>query len=624
MRKRTSLESRLYFLISAFLFSLLVAVCYWQMIDQQRLLAEAASRNYESLAKAFTLTCSYVPIQDRQEYYEKAANWFLAADPDISFVVISGEDGKVLFAKTRDNTGISSKKVQGMRSNKLMALMRDIGIPGNKYFSRVSMPVDVGSTKRGQVTVGFGSKSVDVANEEMRTRMIFAFALAGLTGLLVAFCLARAFTAPFKRLIAAARMVETGDLEVSLPEDASGEMRELADAFNRMVNSLKENRDRLEERANADSLTGLYNHRYFHEKLRSELKRAERYNRPLSVIMLDIDNFKSLNDAHGHPVGDTILSGLASILVSGVRADIDVVARYGGEEFALILPETDAESARACAEQLRKAVQRHIFTSKDGEAIPVTISLGVAQYPVHSKEREGLIMAADLAMYQSKSTGKNRTTVFSTDSRKDKDADPYKLHLLLQANDMSTLEAMAAAVDAKGERPQGFSRAVATDAILLAQELGMTPKERNDVRIACLLHDIGKLGISDAILNKRDPLTDEERDIIRSHPAIGYAIVQRSEQLKSMLPGILHHHEWWDGNGYPSGLKGEDIPFIARVISVVDAYHAMLTQRPHCGPKSPNDAREELRRCAGTQFDPKIVESYLKILKRQDALREAA
>jgi len=617
MAKRSSLEFRLCFLISALLFILLLAVCRVQMTAQRAALIEAKIDKYRSLSKALSLTYTLLAGKEREELHRKVVARFMAVDSDISQVIVSDAEGRVLFAGKREAARRRSRSILDVKATGRAALARWLRLPADQEFKRIRIPAMVGPDERGAITIRFGSRSVDAAIEELTARLVCAFALASLIGLIVAVCLGRAFSYPLKRLIVATKSVETGDFEINVPTSSGGEMCDLTEAFNEMVVALKESRDKLIERANTDSLTGLYNHRYFHERLRSELRRADRYRRPLSVIMLDIDHFKTLNDTYGHPVGDMVLTDIAKILLGEVRKDIDVVARYGGEEFALILPETEVPNAMVCAEHLRKAVERYAFVGKDGETIPVTISLGVAQYPIHSSEREGLIMAADLAMYQSKSTGRNRTTVFNNNSRTDENADPYKLYLLLQATDMSTIEAIAAAVDAKGNREPGFSKAVMAHALALAEKLGLSEREQEDIQIASLLHDIGKLGISDAVLNKRDPLTEEELGIIRSHPEIGYAIIQRSSHLQSMLPGILYHHEWWDGNGYSNGLRGEHIPLIARIIAVVDSYHAMMTERPHCGARTLEDAKAELRRCAGTQFDPAIVDAFLPILEQE-------
>ena len=620
MRIANSLEWRLCLLVTGLVFLLLFTAGYTQMSWQQAALIEEKMDRYESLSNVAALTFN-PRFRDDDSPYQEFTNRLIRADRDISYVVIADSKGRVLSAETRE---LAHRRSFPDGEAGLVALLSRLDSSGDRGSKRISIPVTLRSGERGRVVLGFASQSVLAALQNMQIRLLCTLALLFLLGLLGAISLARTVTSPLRRLITAARCVQAGDLDINVAVSSNTEIGELADTFNRMVATLKESRDKLIERANADSLTGLYNHRYFQERLKSELKRAERYGRPLSVIMVDIDHFKILNSAYGHPVGDLVLREMADIMSGEVRRDIDVLARYGGEEFALILPEAESQDAMACAQRLRLSVQRHCFVNNGGDTIPVTVSLGIAQYPIHSTEREGLIMAADMAMYQSKFLGRNRTTVFNNDTSAEKGCDPYRLYLLLHASDMSTIEAMAAAIDAKGHRYPGFSRDVTDHSVALAQELGWSEKERDDVRIASLLHDIGKLGISEAILNKRESLTDEERDIIRSHPMLGYAVVEQSPHLASMLPGILNHHEWWDGNGYPNRLKGEDIPMIARIIAVVDAYHAMMTERPHCGARVPEDAKAELKRCAGTQFDPAVVDAFLRVLEREEAQAQAA
>ncbi|MDI6829445.1 MAG: diguanylate cyclase, partial [Armatimonadota bacterium] len=557
--------------------------------------------------------------------YKAFTKRFMKADKDILFVVINDSKGKTLFAESRVSQGSNKHSpIISYQAHKLLRFLRTLDISGGRNFQIVNIPSMVKPGEMGTVTVGFCTQTLDMIIEGMQARLLCIFAVAFLVGLFGTISLAKAISKPIKQLTSAARMISSGNLDVSIPVKAADEIGELSRAFNNMVVALKESRDRLIERANTDGLTDLYNHRYFQERLGKELSRAERYGRPLSIIMLDIDHFKALNDTHGHPVGDIVLQEIAKLLVSSVR-DIDIVCRYGGEEFAIILPETQASEAIVIAERLRSAVRRHCFIGKDGQSVPVTISLGVAQYPIHSKEREGLIMAADLAMYQAKSMGRNRVIAFSSDFTTDKSADPYRLYLLLHATDVSTIEAIAAAVDAKEQREPGTSRAVMQDAVALAKVLGLSEQEQNDVKIASLLHDVGKLGISASVLRKEGELTDEERRIIRSHPTLGFAIVQKSPHLKSMLPGILYHHEAWDGSGYPNCLKGEEIPLIARIIAIVDAYHAMMSDRPRGRKMTSEEAKVELRNCAGKQFDPELVEMFINMLnQREGDIRAAA
>lgn len=593
------------------------------MAGQRAALMEEKTEKLQTLSKVLALM--YAPLIEKNDgsLCQAFSNRLMDTDKDISYLIITDSKGKVLFADSRDLAAHQYTSFIGKNADRIMSLVGNLG-DSSPETMRISVPAMVDQGKRGTITVAFGSRSLAAATEFLKTRLLCAFALAFLAGLLGAILLAKAITRPLKRLITAAHAVEAGNLEVSVPVSSHDEIGDLADSFNRMVIALSESTQKLIVRGNTDSLTGLYNHRYFQDRVRSEITRAERYNRPMSVIMLDIDHFKSLNDTHGHPIGDVVLQQLAKVLIAEARKDIDIITRYGGEEFALILPETELDGALRVGERIRLGIQRQAFKAKDGETIPVTASVGIAQYPIHSVEPEGLIMAADLAMYQSKSMGRNLTTAFSNDIGLDKDQDPYTLYLLLHAADIGSIEAMAAAVDAKEQRSPDFSRAVVSHAVAMARDLGMSEKQQQDFRIAALLHDIGKLAIPNDVLNKKGALDERELETIKRHPTLGYAIVQKSPHLKSMLPGILYHHERWDGGGYPEGLKGEQIPLVARVIAVIDAYHAMMTERPHSIAMTPDQAKEELVRSAGTQFDPRIVDAFLHILSHEEAEREAA
>lgn len=592
-----SLESRLCLLVTGLLLLLSLAILLIGVEHRRDTVAEANVETHQGIARAFAAAYDSIPSSDHHSAICKGfADRLLASNSEIMYVAVLGPGRKVVFADMRD---LPTSRFHRMRK-------QDVPI------EQVSAPVLLAPQRMGAVNIGFRA---DAAHSPIEAWVVFLVAVILLVGICGSLGLARSVTRPVQDLTYALRALGSGDMDTRVRVSSDREIAKLEDAFNKAAISLRNSHDRLVEAANTDSLTKLYNHKYFHERLSVELGRAARYRRPLAVVMLDIDHFKLLNDAHGHQIGDAVLQDVASIIANEARA-IDVVSRYGGEEFAVIMPETSSGDALAGAERLRLAVQRRPFSGRDGECAPVTISLGVAQYPIHSTDQEGLILAADLAMYQAKSMGRNRSVVFSSDIRSSGSQDPRRLCLLLQAMDMETIEALAVAIDAKGRRRSGFSRGMTEHCVQLAQELGLSEGERGDVRIASLLHDIGKLAIPEETLNKPEPLTDDERRAIQSHPSLGYAIVQKSPHLKSMLPGILHHHERWDGNGYPTGLKGEEIPLIARIISVADAYQAMLTQRPQRETMTPERAQAELTRCSGSQFDPGIVQAFLTVLAR--------
>ncbi len=365
---------------------------------------------------------------------------------------------------------------------------------------------------------------------------------------------------------------------------------------------------RAKTRANTDELTGLYNHRSFHERLEQEIARGSRFGGTFSLIMMDIDLFKAYNDIYGHLAGDQVLRKVGHYLESSIRS-IDLAFRYGGEEFAVILPEARLDDAYKVAERIRKTIE----SKTSSRAMPITTSLGVGNWPNDGVMKEEVIGLADAALYRAKQTGRNRTCL-SSDVLKP-ETSQIGIELETRPRALSIIYALAATVDAKDSYTYGHSRKVSEYAVALAEKLSLDSEKLSTVRAASLLHDIGKVGVPDSILNKKEPLTEEEWKPIKSHPKLGVEILRHVIDLANCLPAIMHHHERYDGSGYPAGLKGEKIPLEARILSVADSYDAMTSPRPYREQLKMEDAIDELRRCAGTQFDPEIVELFCNIIK---------
>jgi diguanylate cyclase (GGDEF)-like protein/putative nucleotidyltransferase with HDIG domain len=361
-----------------------------------------------------------------------------------------------------------------------------------------------------------------------------------------------------------------------------------------------------EQRARVDELTGLFNRRHFDERLGEEIDRHSRYGGMLSLIFLDLDFFKAYNDKHGHIAGDKVLTQIGQLIEKSIR-NIDIAFRYGGDEFAVLLPQSEVDDAFVVAERVRGKIATEMRKKK----LRITTSLGLASWPSDGVTPDELINAADKALYYTKQTGGNRTCVAS--KMLPSLTETAGMSTATEKEALSTIYALAATIEARDPFTYGHSRKVSSYAVALAEAIGLPSEKVAVISTAALLHDIGKIGISDEVLNKVGKLEAETWELIQSHAKLSATIVGHVISLVSCLPAILHHHERWDGTGYPSRLKGEAIPIEARILAIADAFDAMTSSRPYRDPLSYKKVLDELKRCSGTQFDPKLVEAFLPI-----------
>jgi diguanylate cyclase (GGDEF)-like protein len=352
-----------------------------------------------------------------------------------------------------------------------------------------------------------------------------------------------------------------------------------------------------------DPLTGLGNHRSFHERLQRELVAAEHEGSSLALCLVDFDDLKNVNDRFGHPVGDLVLGQVASRLRQGGEA-----FRLGGDEFAVLLPRQDARQATAVAGSI---VERVAALHIEGVG-SVTVSAGVATYPIHGSGRDELIRLADSALYRAKKEGKNRVRAYSAEpalrASFEQIADTPD-----QAAQYRAAESLAKAVDERDAYTGSHSQRVGEYSARIARRLGADDGAVELTRLAGNLHDLGKLAIPEEVLRKPDELSEAERLILERHPQIGYRMLE-SLGVQPVAEWVLHHHERWDGAGYPNHLTGEQIPLGARIVFVADAYDAMTSERAYSQAMSQRDALAELERCAGTQFDPTVVKALAEEL----------
>ena len=365
----------------------------------------------------------------------------------------------------------------------------------------------------------------------------------------------------------------------------------------------------LENMVHKDGLTGVYNHRFFCDALKQQVLNSEKQQQPISMLFIDIDYFKEYNDLYGHQKGDEALRVIGDLLNSSIKQG-EIVARYGGEEFAMLLPNTDEKEAIRIAEQIRMTIEKTYFTGQENQPNGnLTVSLGISTYPNKAKNDLELIKSADDALYRAKFFNRNRVEIYTSildDLKKEIDEKDVAL--------ITSIKTLISVINAKDRYTYAHTEKVVIYSRLLAERLKLTEKDKKTLIYGAYMHDIGKINISKDILNKKMPLTGEEWRGLKEHSAEGVEIIRPVNSLQHIIPLIAHHHERYDGNGYPDGLKGEGIPFLARVLTVVDSFDAMTSNRPYNKRKSYEEGIEELRRCSGTQFDPSIAETFIEAI----------
>ncbi len=368
--------------------------------------------------------------------------------------------------------------------------------------------------------------------------------------------------------------------------------------------------------ATVDLLTGVLNRQALLARLEEELVRAARYQRPCSIILVDLDHFKRVNDTHGHAAGDVVLREIAEILRTNVRTT-DIVGRYGGEEFMIVLPETDADAAAASAEKLRRLVGSRSVRLEDGHVLTITLSAGVAGGLGQHLDLDALVRDSDAALYSAKALGRDQVYVFHELEEgnlvRRAAIGPQARERAVEVGRLAAGMATASLREVLEARPAWAgkpSTMIAEMSVSLARAIDLPVGEIERIRTASMLHDLGKLAIPDEILSNPGELTDPEWRVVSEHPKIGQVVLEQAGALRDAATIVLHHHEWFDGRGYPHGLNGQEIPVGARIVAIADAYEAMVSGRPYRRAVSHEQALHELRRHAGVQFDPELVRLF--------------
>ena len=397
-------------------------------------------------------------------------------------------------------------------------------------------------------------------------------------------------------------------------------------------------KDKASQNAFLDNLTGLYSHRHFQEVLAKELTEAEKTNSPVSVVLFDVNDISKINKEFGHAKGDEVIRTVAEKISANIKKQ-DTAGRYGGDEIAVILPGMTTEEAKYLAEYLTYTLS---CCSIDNVG-PVRVSVGVASYPEASVEQDKLLILAEQAMCISKSKGDKNgiSTIVSSqdyDFWDDTALNSFasvlaKRHAQIGINFeeelvtkfqneeirsqnhlLEVVTSLAGAIDAKDTYTKGHSTSVSRYAVALARAVNLPEKEVERIKLGGLLHDVGKIGIPENVLKKTAGLTDEEWKIMKQHPTIGAdKVLKPNPLLHDLIPIVKYHHEQWNGKGYPEGLKGEEIPYAARIVAVADTYHALISDRPYRKGMSVEKACEILKMGAGIQWDADLVRQFIQI-----------
>ena len=399
--------------------------------------------------------------------------------------------------------------------------------------------------------------------------------------------------------------------------------------------------EEVQKQAITDPLTNLYNRRYFEDNIVKEAERSLRLKQPFSLISMDLDFLKKINDTYGHQYGDIAIKTIANVLKTEARS-IDIPARIGGEEFSLMLPGVDSKGAYIAAERIRKAIENQKIETIGG----ITASIGVATFLEHSDRIDELVEFADQAMYKAKINGRNQVQIAQRDSEinwqqiavetfmdilvkkripvSDEVAATIQDKLdSIKAIDKNSKDTLYNIVDIISQTynqmyKTGTTKSKLLLAVMLAKRLDLSTEEINKLRLAILLYDIGNIMIPEEIFNKKGPLTEREKSIIKQHPVIAAReILKPISKIQDIIPIIENHHENWDGNGYPENKSGVEIPITSQIVLLVDSFYAMTQDRPYRQAYSVDQVVEMIKEQAGKRWNEKLVEDFIYIIKNE-------
>lgn len=585
---------------------------------------QAGEAQLRGIAETWKQTFRMGGLDDSSDRVQRRLDAIRKHNPTLHKINISwkGDDGKYHYVQsghTHDPDGakrdVSTKGVQTVDKGTLTPFQEgpkeyhEVNAADGAHYAEIDEPVMRRGKTRAMLELHYDLKDLDAALARDKRTVIMASVLAALTLWLLSLLLInRTLVQPLARLGAATRRLGAGERTHRLNWGRRDEIGVLADDFDQMADQLDAAQGHLETLALTDPLTGLLNHRAFNERLELELRRAERKGGNVSVVALDVDKFKEVNDAYGHAAGDEGLRQLADVMRLHLRPG-DLCGRVGGDEFCLALVDADAHEAEGVIERLRQQIMQ---TEAGPAKTRFTISAGIAQYPVHATARDEILAYADGAMYWAKTSGRNRTCIYTPDGDIAMSPEDQAARAAAQGL-INTVHALATAVDAKDGYTSMHSERVGLYSAALAERMGYTGQDVETIRMAGVLHDVGKIGISDAILQKPGKLTQDEWETMRRHSELGRDIISGAG-LGVIATYVLHLHERYDGGGYPAGLAGEEIPLPSRILHVADMLEAMTSSRVYRPRLTTQAAIDELYRMRGTQVDPVVADAMIDLV----------
>lgn len=516
---------------------------------------------------------------------------------------------------TNKNKFISSNEEGSLLENDYLIFKQNQNNPiyeyGDSKIIGNSKIIDISGNNIGNINVVISRNLFISTQKLMQQNSLLVMLISSLLLFILGFKLKGIIVNPIEKLEHQINDMKNKNLLIHTKVNGPNEITNLSRSFNHMIDNIhaqKKENEELKTISNTDSLTSAYNHKYYFEAINNKICEG---HKQIAVMFCDIDKFKLTNDTYGHEVGDLLLIETAKTMKNQLK-DKGMVFRYGGEEFVIILCDYNSDEALIEAEKIRKAIAKNETLQQYADYFPITISIGISSYPLYGLNAESLIKNADTAMYYSKQNGRNQCTIY-TNKLNDffNDSNQFQKKELLLDSALS----LAEAVDAKDYYTGKHSKLVSKYSILIAEKLNLTEEEKNKLRIGALLHDCGKIGIPDNIINKPERLSDEEFSTIKNHTILGTNIIKHITSDEKIINCIRSHHERWDGLGYPDGLSGTSIDLFARIVCIADVYHAMTSDRPYRNGLSQEKVIMEFLKGKHTQFDPELVDIVIDMIK---------